>query len=315
MLAGARTTTRAALLVGILLSGMGVAAAADLPVKAKPVAYYDWTGFYVGGYLGTAIGQSKGATPAFDDGVFEINNAKLTGGFQAGFNWQFDPHWLAGVEGDIGFLRSDKSFLEWNDPSVTVGIKMKGYSTVRGRFGYVTGPSLLYATGGLAFVRLEDTFGGLPGFFDPAVFSATKTGWTAGAGIETKLSQHWSVKTEYLYLHGGSTTFAAATGFGTADTTFDHDLHVIKSGLNYTFGGPNEGLPFFGGALLGPAHRWAGWYVGVNGGGVISVTEAPAGTIIPNDGQTDVNGVGFAGGAQAGYNYMLDSDVFCRRRG
>jgi outer membrane immunogenic protein len=51
-----------------LLLLVGVASAADLPlkamaVKAPPPLVYDWTGFYVGGYYGDALGNQKGGTP------------------------------------------------------------------------------------------------------------------------------------------------------------------------------------------------------------------------------------------------------------
>ena len=70
-----------------------------------------------------------------------------------GYNWQFAPHWLVGIEGDVGTLGIDRTVKEYNDV-IIVGSKADWYGTVRGRFGYVTGPSLLYVTGGVAFVHI-----------------------------------------------------------------------------------------------------------------------------------------------------------------
>src|SRR5579864_412862 len=142
------------------------ASAADMPVKApKAFATYNWTGFYLGGYYGTAIGEQQGATPggtATPGGHFGQTALNMTGatvGLTAGYNWQFDPHWLVGVEGDLGWLGLNRNHVEFND-NTNVGLMTDWYGTARLRFGYVAGPSLLYVTGGGAFVHLRDEFGG-----------------------------------------------------------------------------------------------------------------------------------------------------------
>jgi outer membrane immunogenic protein len=298
-------------LVGAALAALSNAAlAADLrtPVKvpaviATPVsAAYDWNGFYVGGNYGTVIAQWRAHTSPANDhlGDVEFNDAGLTAGILAGYNWQFAPNWLVGLEGDIGYLRTSRTFKDWNDETI-VGAKATWYGTLRVRAGYVTGPSLLYATGGAAFVDIDDTFAG-------NLDTRLKSGWTVGGGIETKLSRSWSTTTEYLYVDTGSTTFASHP-FGTVSdtTTVDHRFHILKTALNYRFGGdPGEGLPFLpfsNTPLLTPVHDWTGFYVGGNAGLGISVARAiaTAGTT----GETDINGTGFTGGGQVGYNFMV----------
>jgi outer membrane immunogenic protein len=41
--------------------------------------------------------------------AFEGRDGSFTGGFQAGYNWQFAPNWLVGIEGDINYLRGERS--------------------------------------------------------------------------------------------------------------------------------------------------------------------------------------------------------------
>jgi outer membrane immunogenic protein len=181
--------------------------------------------------------------------------------------------------------------------------------SLRGRLGFLTGPSLIYATAGVGFVHVTDTFGGNgPG--NPAVSaSTTTTGGAFGAGIETKLSRNWSVKTEYLFVDGGSDHTFQSNPFGTfpTPTNFSHSFQVIKTGLNYRFDGNWDGLPFFNGTMLAPNHNWNGFYVGGNAGIGTSLTHvhslSNSGSAIPGD--ENVNGTGFAGGGQAGYNYLL----------
>ena len=274
-----------------LLVTVGTAGAADMPVKmpvkAAPVVAYDWTGFYIGGYYGTSVGESRGRTdppgnPAGTRvGQFNINQLGLTIGGTVGYNWQFAPAWLVGLEGDFGTLGVDHTVKEYNDV-VIMGSKADWYGTIRGRFGYVTGPSLLYVTGGVAFVNITDTFGGNSITIPASAVTTTRTGWTVGGGVETKLSRNWTAKTEYLYIDAGSYTVGTDVfGVGVAPgsgplvpTTFDHTYHVIKTGLNYKLDGNWEGLPFFTAAMLPSNHNWGGFYAGVNVGGGMSLVHA-----------------------------------------
>ena len=166
----------------------GAANAADLPrmpLKAAPapVVAYDWNGFYLGGYFGDAINESKTRTST-SSGVNSLNQKGFTAGGAVGYNWQFAPSWLIGFEGDIGYLSLNRTNIEWNN-NVLVGVKADWYATARARLGYVTGPSLLYVTGGAAFVHIRDTFGGDGFTVGPLTNTTTKTGWTVGGGIET----------------------------------------------------------------------------------------------------------------------------------
>jgi outer membrane immunogenic protein len=154
--------------------------------------------------------------------------------------------------------------------------------------------------------------------FAASASTTTRTGWTAGGGIETKLSRSWSAKTEYLYIDTGTNTFLANPPFGGAantTTTFNHNIHVFKTGLNYNFSGPGDGISsLFNAAMLPSNHNWGGVYVGLNAGGGMSNFRASGApnpvTLDPIFGLNDVNGSGFAGGVQAGYNYMITPRYF-----
>ncbi|HEX9558714.1 MAG TPA: porin family protein, partial [Reyranella sp.] len=53
-----------------------------------------------------------------------------------------------------------------------------------------------------------------------------------------------------------------------------------------------------------PSPSWNGFYAGLNAGGIWSSTSAPFG-MNNTGGELDGVGSGFAGGAQAGYNYLM----------
>ncbi len=287
------------------------AAAADMPVKAMPVkapppVSYDWNGLYGGGYFGDAIGNAKAHTDGLTSGVADLNQKGLTLGGTVGYNWQLNPHFLVGVEGDFGWLSLNRTIMQWND-FANVGEKADWTGTLRARFGYVTGPSLLYVTGGGAFVHIRDAFGGTA-TAGPTENSAIRSGWTAGGGIETKLSRSWTAKTEYVYVNVGSSSFASNVFGGPFATTFDHSFHVIKTGLNYKIGEPFlEGLPLLGTSPMLPSdHNWNGFYVGADiSGGISNVRALGGGGTLATGSEEDVNGTGLGGGLLAGYNYVL----------
>ena len=301
-----------------LFALVGSAHAADMatkmPRKAPPMPTpaYDWSGFYLGGYYGASWSQSRASTPNLNEpgaaaGAVDVNTTGLSAGITAGYNLQLAPTWLVGVEGDFGYFGGGQLFEDFDD-KVDAGEKNRWYATLRGRIGYVTGPSLIYVTGGVGFVHVTDTFGGditVP--LAPLSRSTTTTGGVMGAGIETKLSRNWTAKTEYLYIDGGGNHTFQSNPFNSPTTTnFSHGYQVIKTGLNYRFDGNWDGLPFFNGTMLASNHNWNGFYVGGNAGIGSSLThvhDVPAQTTEPGD--NNVNGIGFAGGGQAGYNYLL----------
>ena len=303
----------------------GAANAADLPlkampVKAPPVVSYDWTGFYIGGFYGSALQETKahtdppGVAGGTHAGQVHINDLGITFGGTVGYNWQFMPAWLVGLEGDFGDMGVDRTFRDWDDIIIS-GSKASWYGTVRGRVGYVTGPSLLYVTGGGAWVHVTDIFGGGGGGLPATANSSTPTGFAVGGGIETKLSRNWSSKTEYLFIDVGSTNFASTVfGLPGVPTTFDHTYHVIKTGLNYKLDGNWEGLPLFGAPMLPSNHHWQGFYAGINVGGGMSLVHAANNCCSPG-GEEDPRGTGLSAGGQVGYNYMLTPRWFVGAEG
>ncbi len=255
----------------LLLSGAALAAlagpalAADLPVKAAPrytpppVPIFSWTGFYIGlnaggtwsdqnsvnvvsspaGNFGLGPGNFAASSAAGATGNVPVGvNGGFIGGAQIGYNWQFNPVWLYGLEADIQGVASQTQngtlattvgpFPFFGAPEVlrttTTSSKQVDYlGTVRGRFGYLLTPTLLvYGTGGLAYGGVKASTSITQSdndcvFFPAAciqgsastagLLSETRVGWTAGAGLEWMFAQQWSAKIEYLFYDLGSVTF------------------------------------------------------------------------------------------------------------
>jgi outer membrane immunogenic protein len=199
---------------------------------------------------------------------FDMNGA-IAGG-QAGYNWQTGS-WVWGVEADIqwsgekgrgnyfcaptpplgGACLPGLTFLPAfvTGTNLTVDQSLEWFGTARLRGGFLVSPRvLLYGTGGLAYGSIK-TSGTLSGFtpadLPVSVFgsnTATRLGWTAGAGVEGKITQNWSAKLEYLYMDLGrydslTLSLAPASLIGARVSSHFTD-HILRAGINYQFGGP-----------------------------------------------------------------------------
>jgi outer membrane immunogenic protein len=259
-------TTAAVLALSIGFGAM--AFAADLgpgpaPIYTKappPPPAWGWTGWYAGVNVGAGFGNVK---TDFGDAPYTVTNALggsatfpapgfigsnkdhpdgFIGGGQIGYNWQFSPVIVAGLEADFqGALQKDSNnlsnaFNQISGANVAIGTtatnytsKIDWFGTVRGRVGYLwgNGQLLTYVTGGLAYgqVDLEGTSvasgtvnGVLPFAISQAFgHSQVNAGWVAGAGTEGRLANsNWSWKLEGLYMDLGTlnATGAPGTSFG-----------------------------------------------------------------------------------------------------
>jgi outer membrane immunogenic protein len=221
----------------------GPAFAADMPARTyskapppytAPAVVYNWTGFYIGGHVGGA----------FTDGTNLLgSDARFLGGVQGGFDYQFAPNWVMGVEAQYSWLGGGTN----NGVVFPTGTVVTGNSdqlgSVTGRLGYTWGPALLYAKGGYAW-RGNDNIGvsvaGLPAAFTTS--GNQKNGYTVGGGLEYMFAPNWSAKAEYQYYNFGSTTFTSGP-VDIVGAKFRDDEHTVKVGVNYRFGwgGPVAG--------------------------------------------------------------------------
>ena len=253
--------------------------ASVMPTKAPAKALsprltaVNWTGFYVGGFLGVDYGTTD-MRFAGDPGNAGAKTWAVgaIGGLQAGYNYQVNQ-WVFGVEGDIGGanIRGGRAcgtqtglnaqgvqiagpagfspaFLLCND-------RMDWIATATARVGYSYERTLYYVKGGAAFTNdgmsvncvLTPAQNGVAGGAFAArncvnqagvitngfTAGSDRVGWTIGYGVEFDLGRNWSAKAEYDYIDFGRKTTLASDG-----TTFmsDHPTQSqVKLGVNYRF--------------------------------------------------------------------------------
>ena len=112
------------------------------PAYTAPQVVYNWTGFYIGGHVGGAFAG---------DNSLQGSDARFLGGVQGGFDYQFAPNWVMGVEAQYSWLTggNNNGVLFPGGTLVTSNTDQLG--SVTGRIGYTWGPALLYAKGGYAW--------------------------------------------------------------------------------------------------------------------------------------------------------------------
>jgi len=270
-----------------LIGTPAFAADMGVPPAPPPAPVYNWTGWYVGVNAGASFGSVKTDFNAADSTVTTTVNGFLTfhapgfsgsnreypdgfmGGGQIGYNWQYSPLIVVGLEADFqGALEKDSNTLSSNFtvPALVTGTAVTNYSTkiewfgtVRGRIGYVwgNGEVMSYLTGGLAYgkVDIEGT-STVSGTINPPglTFSNTRgighsqvnTGWVVGYGTEGKLLiPGWTWKVEGLWMDLGTlddndiscVVACKVTGVtGGQVITHTHFTDgILRAGLNYKF--------------------------------------------------------------------------------
>jgi len=222
--------------------------------------------------LATLAGVSEGLAALSTGSVPVGHKSGFIGGAEIGYNNQIKNQ-VAGIEADIQGMSASSSAGSITTPaggSLVVGVPVpstltgttdtRWLGTVRGRLGFLPTPTVLvYGTGGLAYgsVTANTSLSQLGignGFIGngAGAFSDTRSGWTAGGGVEWRLAEKWTAKLEYLHYDLGtrSLTWAASTPlaslqfpglvYQTDVTSVHYQGDIVRVGLNYKFdrGGP-----------------------------------------------------------------------------
>jgi outer membrane immunogenic protein len=215
------------------LAVLTIGASALFACPAGAAAAY-WTGFYVGAEVGQQQSETDWRTTSFgspdSQDVFDTSTAKTTfktsdlrAGGVFGYDYQVLPHLVIGAEAGIGadFGSKTKSgvpafgFYTPGEPHEdTIKYKTNWDGNLVLKVGVPVLPStLLFVTGGVAFIEREFELHcgtGDEGACQPTdpftheKTSDTMVGWTVGAGFETRLTDHFSLRFDYRYADYGS---------------------------------------------------------------------------------------------------------------
>ncbi|WP_273725398.1 outer membrane protein Omp25 [Brucella gallinifaecis] len=185
-----------------------------VPAPVEMAPQYSWAGGYTGLYLGYGWNKAKNESDVFSNPTIKPNDWK--GGAYAGWNFQQDQ-FVYGVEGDAGYSAAKKS---------RDGLEVKqGFEgSLRGRLGYDMNPVLPYITAGVAGSQVK-----LSNSVDDE--SKFRVGWTAGVGMEAKLTENILGRVEYRYTQFGNKSY----DLGNESVRNKLDTQDIRVGLGYKF--------------------------------------------------------------------------------
>lgn len=210
----------------------GGALAADMPsaapVDAAVVETSDWSGFFVGlqaGYswreldMDWTIGVGPGVS-------YSDESDDFVGGLYYGRNWQFGD-WVLGIDSSISYIGVEEA----NNQMFDADVEANFLGLSRLKVGYAFDNFMIFAAGGLAttIFDVNVTGGGVDENEDSFGF-----GWTVGAGVETKLAEHWSARVEYIYAEIED-DLTVETPFDPQDFDLELKSHIVRAGVAYHF--------------------------------------------------------------------------------
>ena len=209
-----------------------------MPVNAKPIALYNWTGCFLGGNVGslwatkewyardTSLGAALGAYYG------SHNVSTWAAGVQAGCDYQFGS-FVIGVQGDYDWSIGEGSNNNLLNATYTDRSKIKSVAAVTGRLGYAWDRTLFYVRGGVAWERDNYDL-----FLRSTGASAFTAGYTVGAGVEIAVLDNWTAFAEYSYYDVGTraNTFGTVGGPTAPGIDIKEHKNVVRFGFNYRFG-------------------------------------------------------------------------------
>jgi outer membrane immunogenic protein len=251
----------------LLLASLGALAltgpvglAADLGAPPPPPPYlpppplFTWTGIYVGGQVGYAWGAGNFNGSGFDPltGAFVVNNLGsrpngVIGGAHLGYHYQFNQ-FVLGVEGSVdGTSLSNTAVLAlpvaFGGSTLTARSTADVQGSIRGKAGIAWDRVMIYGTGGVAFggfnnhlTLIAPAF--IPPFFATADIAHTRTGWTAGGGLEFAVTNNWWIYGEYRFSDFGTIRNGALSNVP-AGVFFNSSRRLqenqVQGGFSYKF--------------------------------------------------------------------------------
>lgn len=200
----------------LVLGAVSIAHAADaideVPLAPEAQDTMASTSGWEGGYVGAKGTYQRGKVK--EGGAY--NAIGLGGGLYGGYNMQ-DGQVVYGGEADLNYSGIDST-------AGGVETQQRLNGSVRGRVGYDLEPALVYGTAGLAATSLKASDA-------TSSDSNTLIGLTVGAGVETKITDTITARTEYRFTNYQDQTFKLDSG------AQDRSLkeHQINVGLGVRF--------------------------------------------------------------------------------
>ena len=207
-----------------------------------------WTSPYIGVGAGAGTADTKIGDYGIDASSHWANDGTFLS-FTAGYDYQFNPRFVAGVFGDAIYthLRYEDTY---NISTEDAAASMRGSNSfdnllmVGGRLGALTTPdTLLFVSGGYANAGLSDTRVSIEVDEEvqgAIIGGARFSGGFIGAGIETRINDALSLKAEYRYLDFEEKSSRVQDTNGYTPITFEPAMQLGMVSINWRINTPSD---------------------------------------------------------------------------
>lgn len=139
---------------------------------------------------------SGGATRCDDDG------SGVEGGVKLGYDMQFG-RWVVGAVGELAGVDVEDSVTGFSTTPAYYSFtrKIDHMAALRARVGVAVGPALIYATGGVAYGKVDNSFitSNSANSFTVTADEDDADGYQYGGGVEWRLAPNFTLTSEYIY--------------------------------------------------------------------------------------------------------------------
>jgi outer membrane immunogenic protein len=185
-----------------------------------------WSGAYLGLLAGASFANVDSTDEAIPGLAPELNvsfgETDANIGIYAGYNWQFHPRYVLGVEAEASWLHAEVGNPLDQFPESAANIN--SVAVLSARLGVLVTPeSLLYVKGGVAFIDGEANIGLTEDWVDDLLI-----GGHFGVGVEALLTSFFAVRAELAYTY-------VEEGYE-ADTIYEPSFLQARIGGAFKFG-------------------------------------------------------------------------------
>ena len=196
------------------------------PVVVAPAPVMDWTGAYGGVLLGLGQGTYGNGTSFPGDGEGDWDGSLY--GIALGYNFQ-SGRMVYGGELTYSGANIDGSEVCVNPAFQCMG-EISSIATLRGRVGYLAGPStLIYGTAGFAMADL--TFAPDDGLGGGGQQSRNVNGYVVGLGFEQAITERLNIRGAFLHYEFNDATYQTDVPY----TNVGGDLDQLELGVVFRF--------------------------------------------------------------------------------
>jgi outer membrane immunogenic protein len=235
----------AAISFAAIITAIAPATAADMAVKAPPMAplpvIYNWTGFYIGANGGWGSSRNCWDFVTVAGAIVTDGCADRSGGLiggQIGYRWQTGG-WVFGLEAQGDWADLNHTRISLIDPTFSTRARTDGIGLFTGQIGYAWNAALFYVKGGAAVTSnsfdILTTLGGV----SVASASSTRWGGAIGVGFEYGFTPNWSFGVEYVHLFMGDANISFSVVnpiVAGAANRITQDVDMLTLRINYRFG-------------------------------------------------------------------------------